>query len=154
MAGGEGTPRITTVPLGATLARRGQAIPQWPVSAGSVREALAVLSEGRVPVPLPLSVTCRIFQTPFIRQEPMQTKLTLRLDEHLIRRAKAYAHRSGKSLSELVADLFARLQTPAGEQAATTPDELSPAIRSLAGALAGHDLDREDYRGHLRQKHR
>lgn len=84
----------------------------------------------------------------------MQTKLTLRLDEHLIRRAKAYAHRSGKSLSELVADLFARLQTPAGEQAATTPDELSPAIRSLAGALAGHDLDREDYRGHLRQKHR
>lgn len=81
----------------------------------------------------------------------MQTKLTLRLDERLIRRAKAYAHRSGKSLSELVADLFTRLQPPADEPA---PDELSPAVRSLAGALAGHDLDREDYRRHLKQKHR
>ncbi len=84
----------------------------------------------------------------------MQTKLTLRLDDRLIRRAKAYARRSGKSLSELVADLFTRLQVPTGESAPTTPEALSPAVRSLAGALAGHDLDREDHRRHLRQKHR
>ena len=80
----------------------------------------------------------------------MQTKLTLRLDDRLIRRAKAYAQRSGKSLSELVADLFLRLQAPATE----APEARSPAVRSLAGALAGHDLDREDHRRHLLEKHR
>jgi predicted HicB family RNase H-like nuclease len=29
---------------------------------------------------------------------PVQTKLTLRLDERLVRRAKAYARKSGKSV--------------------------------------------------------
>jgi hypothetical protein len=73
----------------------------------------------------------------------VQTKLTLRLDDRLIRRAKAYAQKSGKSLSELVAELFTRLQAPA-----------PPAVRDLVGALAGKDLDREDYRAHLVEKHR
>ena len=80
----------------------------------------------------------------------MQTKLTLRLEDRLIRRAKAYAQRSDKSLSELVADLFTRLQAP-------TPDEAepqSPVVRSLAGALAGTDVERETYRAHLAHKHR
>ncbi len=80
----------------------------------------------------------------------MQTKLTLRLDDRLIRRAKAYAQRSDKSLSELVADLFARLQAPAPDE--TEPQ--SPAVRSLAGALEGEDLDRETYRAYLAHKHR
>ena len=84
----------------------------------------------------------------------MQTKLTLRLDDRLIRRAKAYAQKSGKSLSELVADLFARLQAPAPEAAAGLPEPKSPAVRALLGALAGKDLDREDYRAHLIDKHR
>lgn len=79
----------------------------------------------------------------------MQTKLTLRLDDRLIRRAKLYAQRSGKSLSEVVADLFSRLHTPGDPQ----PVELSPAVRSLAGALAGHELTRESYRRHLEEKH-
>lgn len=80
----------------------------------------------------------------------MQTKLTLRLEDQLIRRAKAYARRSGKSLSELVGDLFARLQSSEPE----SPERRSPIVRSLAGSLAGHDLDREEYRRHLAEKHR
>lgn len=79
----------------------------------------------------------------------MQTKLTLRLDDRLIRRAKSYARRSGKSLSELVADLFGRLQATATE----VPEASSPAVRALAGALAGHEIDPEDYRRHLAEKH-
>jgi hypothetical protein len=39
----------------------------------------------------------------------MQTKLTLRLDDHLIERAKRWAKANDVSLSEVVADLFARL---------------------------------------------
>lgn len=81
----------------------------------------------------------------------MQTKLTLRLDERLIRRAKAYAQKSGKSVSEIVADVFSRLQAAETE---TESRPLSPAVRSLAGALADHELDREDYRQHLSRKHR
>jgi Family of unknown function (DUF6364) len=84
----------------------------------------------------------------------VQTKLTLRLDDRLIRRAKAYAQKSGKSLSELVADLFARLQAPAPEAPVGLPEPKSPAVRTLVGALAGTDLDRDDYRAHLIEKHR
>jgi hypothetical protein len=80
----------------------------------------------------------------------MQTKLTLRLEEQLIRRAKSYARRSGKSLSELVADLFSRLSTPGEPE----QRELTPAVRSLAGALSGQPLTREEYRRHLDEKHR
>ena len=42
----------------------------------------------------------------------MQTKLTLRLDEHLIENAKVFAKQSGKSLSQMVADYFFQLENP------------------------------------------
>jgi hypothetical protein len=83
----------------------------------------------------------------------MQTKLTLRLEQRLIRRAKAYARRTGKSVSELVADFFGRLEAPAGEQQARVVAQ-SPAVQSLVGALAGSRLDEADYRAHLGEKHR
>jgi hypothetical protein len=43
----------------------------------------------------------------------MQTKLTLRLDDALIDRAKRYARRHDQSVSQLVANFFSALpQTP------------------------------------------
>lgn len=83
----------------------------------------------------------------------MQTKLTLRLEQRLIRRAKAYARRTGKSVSELVADFFGRLDPPAEEPTAQGVAK-SPAVQSLVGALAGSRLDEGDYRDHLAEKHR
>lgn len=83
----------------------------------------------------------------------MQTKLTLRLEQRLIRRAKAYAQRTGKSVSELVADFFGRLEAPAED----TPRPVvaqSPAVQSLVGALSKARVDEPDYRKHLVQKHR
>ena len=83
----------------------------------------------------------------------MQTKLTLRLEQRLIRRAKAYARRTGKSVSALVADFFGRLDAPAEGP----PPEIvaqSPAVQSLVGAFAGARLDEADYRAHLTEKHR
>lgn len=79
----------------------------------------------------------------------MQTKLTLRMEEELIRQAKAYARRTGKSVSGLVADYFSQLSGPADTSSAPR----SPAVRSLVGALRGKDLTEDDYRGHLRRKH-
>jgi hypothetical protein len=79
----------------------------------------------------------------------MRTKLTLRLDTRLIRRAKAYSGRSGKSVSTVVADYFAALDAPA-----LSPLELTPKVLSLLGALGGSRLDEADYRRHLERKHR
>ena len=84
----------------------------------------------------------------------MQTKLTLRVDDRLVRQAKAYAHHQGKSVSGIVADYFARL----GSKSVPAHESLSPAVRSLSGALAGKGVStkdsKEDYRRHLREKHR
>ncbi len=38
----------------------------------------------------------------------MQTKLTLRMDEELIRKAKRFSRKTGRSLSRIVADFFGK----------------------------------------------
>jgi hypothetical protein len=82
------------------------------------------------------------------------TKLTLRLDQGLIASAKLFAHAHERSLSQLVADYFARLsdQTvsvaskpgelsspqatiPGGAATIKQPSDLSPVTASLRGAL-------------------
>lgn len=78
----------------------------------------------------------------------MQTKLTLRLDASLIRRAKRYAKRSGKSVSTVVADFFAALGTPLDD-----PASLPPKVRSLLGALGTTSVNEADYQRHLEQKY-
>ena len=80
----------------------------------------------------------------------MNTKLTLRLDDELIRSAKRYAGRSGKSVSRLVADYFALIDADAD----SAEIELTPRVRSLLEALSGSALDEQDYRRHLEDKHR
>ncbi len=80
----------------------------------------------------------------------MNTKLTLRLDDELIESAKRHSSKSGKSVSRLVADYFALIESD--EVLAAT--EITPHVRSLTGALAGSKLDEADYRRHLEEKHR
>lgn len=79
----------------------------------------------------------------------MQTKLTLRLDQNLIERAKTYSAKHGKSISQMVADYFALL-----DEAPTRPGtELTPVVRSLKGALRGAEIGEKDYRRHLEDKY-
>lgn len=78
----------------------------------------------------------------------MQTKLTLRLDAHLIASAKQYAQRNGRSLSRMVADYFALLTSP--DQA---PTGLTPGVSKLKGALEGADIQVDDYHVYLGRKH-
>jgi len=80
----------------------------------------------------------------------MQTKLTLRIDEKLIARAKKTARARGKSVSQMVAEYFVRLDS----QRPIDPDQLPPTTLSLKGFLGSGDLSREDYRRYLEEKHR
>jgi hypothetical protein len=80
--------------------------------------------------------------------EAMQQRLTLRMDRALVRRAKAYAQRTGTSVSALVADFFALLDESDGQG-----EELTPTVRSLVGILSGTELDEESYREHIAEKH-
>lgn len=78
----------------------------------------------------------------------MNTKLTLRLDEEVIRRAKSYSREVGKPVSRLVEDYFVALTAPRQPRR-----ELSPIVRRLRGCLAGAQVDESDYRRHLLEKH-
>jgi hypothetical protein len=79
----------------------------------------------------------------------MNTKLTLRLDQRLIRRAKTHARRTGKSVSQVVADYFVLL----GSDPDKEDPELTPVVRSLKGVLHGRKVDRSTYRKHLEERY-
>lgn len=80
----------------------------------------------------------------------MQTKLTLRLDDGLIFRAKEYARNAGKSLSQVVAEYFAAIALPAAPTF-----EPTPAVSRLRGVLKGSRAGNEsDYMDYLEKKHR
>ena len=80
----------------------------------------------------------------------MATKLTLRLDEGLIERAKREARKRGTSLSRMVAGYFQGITAPNQNREPSLP----PATASLLGSLRGRKLDRKDHRRHLEEKYR
>lgn len=78
-----------------------------------------------------------------------KTRLTLRLDEHLIRKAKRHSRRKGKSVSQLVADFFRLIE----DDEEIAGPELNPRVRELIGSLRGVDVTEDDYRRHREEKH-
>ena len=78
----------------------------------------------------------------------MQTKLTLRLDDHLVRAAKRHAKRAGCSVSQLVSGYAA---IAAAEARPST--SMAPKVSGLMGALEGSGVDDADYRAHLERKY-
>lgn len=78
----------------------------------------------------------------------MQTKLTLRLDDQLVRAAKEHARQAGCSVSQMVSDYFAAIAS-----VETRPATLAPKVSELMGALAGADVDEADYHTHLERKY-
>lgn len=79
----------------------------------------------------------------------MQTDLTLRIDQELVERAQAFSKKTGKSISELVAEYIKKLPDPPQESAAPTP-----VVSSLRGILRGSTVTEEDYRRYLEEKYR
>ena len=79
----------------------------------------------------------------------MQTKLTLRLDDELINRAKSYAKKRGKSVSQIVAGYFSVLDADPERETS----EFTPLVRSLKGSLKGAKVDIKDYYEYLEEKY-
>lgn len=77
----------------------------------------------------------------------MQTKLTLRLEESLIRHAKDEASARGTSVSKMVGDYLQSLNGKSGDP------ELSPVTLSFKGVMENNGEAEEAYKKHLRDKH-
>lgn len=78
----------------------------------------------------------------------MNSKLTLRMDETLIQRAKAEAQRRGKSVSQMVSEYFDSLSDPPAHEQTS-----SPVTTSLFGILKDRHMDEIDFKLHLLDKH-
>lgn len=78
----------------------------------------------------------------------MNTKLTLRIDEAVVRKAKMEAKRRGKSVSRMVAEFIESIGSrPESEKL------LPPTTASLVGILKGQKISENDYKEHLREKY-
>ena len=80
----------------------------------------------------------------------MMTKLTLRVDAELVKRAKEEAARRGKSVSQMVAEYFRSLDR---EESTGAKHNYPPVTTALYGVLRDTGVDEEDHRQHLREKH-
>jgi len=81
----------------------------------------------------------------------MDTKLTLKLDKHVIEKAKLYARHRDISLSRMVESYFLAL-TRDHDLAAR---DLTGIVAELAGVLAGKDVDvsKQGYADYLARKY-
>jgi hypothetical protein len=79
----------------------------------------------------------------------MNKKLTLRLDESLIKSAKNHARITGKSVSQMVADYFYLLD----KNSSNRPVALTPIVKSLKGSLKNTEIDGSDYPSYLEDKY-
>ena len=78
----------------------------------------------------------------------MNTKLTLRMDEELVKTAKIEAERRGKSVSQIVGEFFDSLASGRRKKM-----KLPPITASLVGVLKGHPVSEDDYLKHLQEKY-
>lgn len=79
----------------------------------------------------------------------MKTKLTLRIEDSLIKRAKEKAKERGQSLSQMVADYFSLIDN----SESTEVSDLPPVTASLVGIIDRENVREEDYKRYLEEKH-
>lgn len=79
----------------------------------------------------------------------MNTKLTLRMDDSLIKSAKEYSAQTGKSVSRLVADFFEIIKN----DKLNKEQQLTPTVKSLKGILKKGNAKEDDYKKHLEEKY-
>jgi|LakMenEpi03Aug12_release.lakeMendotaPanAssembly.Ray.scaffolds.fasta_scaffold1332401_1 hypothetical protein len=81
----------------------------------------------------------------------METKLTLKLSQEVIEKAKEYAKFNQVSLSKLIENYLENI-TSKMEQ----PYEITPFVRSLSGVIKENSLDeyKQDYAKYLEEKYK
>jgi len=77
----------------------------------------------------------------------MHTKLTLEIEDQLIREMEAYAKEKNKAISQIVADYFQELTQH------KTNNFVPPVTQSLIGILKNSSTDIDDYKQHLQDKY-
>lgn len=77
----------------------------------------------------------------------MHAKLTLRMDEALVERAKMQAAQRGKSVSKMFGEFVASLGT------SKRGCDLPPITSSLLGIIKGRCVSEKDYKKRLREKY-
>ena len=79
----------------------------------------------------------------------MNTKLTLRLDDHLIESAKEYAAKTGKSVSKIVSDFFVIIKS----EKLKMSNPVTPTVQSLKGIIKDSKFSEKDYKNYLEEKY-
>jgi hypothetical protein len=79
----------------------------------------------------------------------MQAKLTIQVDKDLIERVKIYSDKTGKSVSQIVADYFILLDKDIEENTTS----LTPIVSSLRGYLRKAEIREDNYRQYLEDKY-
>ena len=79
----------------------------------------------------------------------MNTKLTLRIEESVVARAKFEAKLRGKSVSQMVSEFIESLAAVQPTEDQQTP----PVTQSLLGVLKGKKVLESDYKTHLLEKY-
>jgi hypothetical protein len=84
-----------------------------------------------------------------IEERDLKTKLTLRLDEHLIASAKEYSAKTGKSVSKIVSDFFIVIRN----EKLKKNRSLTPTVQSLKGTLKNSNFSKNSYKNYLEDKY-
>ncbi|MCH8011221.1 MAG: antitoxin [Candidatus Marinimicrobia bacterium] len=79
----------------------------------------------------------------------MQKKLTSRIDENLIEKAKFFSEKYGKYVSQIVSDYFSILLGKYSQ----SDSEITPIVRSLKEAFKESKIDKKDYKRYLEKKY-
>ncbi len=79
----------------------------------------------------------------------MNTKLTLRMDDHLIESAKKYSAQTGKSVSKLVSDFFVIIKNEKLKDSSS----ITPTVKSLKGILKESEFSEITYKKHVEEKY-
>jgi uncharacterized OsmC-like protein len=86
------------------------------------------------------------------RQEvKMKIKLTLRVEEEVIKKAKHYSKRKGSSISKLFEKYINGLTDIKLEE--TKSETQTPTVTKLRGILKGFNVQENDYKKHLEEKY-
>jgi hypothetical protein len=78
----------------------------------------------------------------------VETKLTLKLDQKVIKSVKLYAESNNRTLSRLVEDYFRKLV-----EENEPPKKYSPLVEELSGVISEKDLKNLDYVSYLEKKY-